>query len=233
MANQSTVAAGRPDLDGIRMLLERARQGDSEVLPRLREELVGHPEIWQSYGDLAAHAQALWIGLSAGSDLALREALTLKAEAMRNELAGPIPSPMERLLVDRIVADWLQLQYADAAVAQAVNVSLREAAFVQKRQDAVHRRYLQAIGALATLRKLLPAASGVVGKLTSLISTDAQATSADGDEADGARTNDPAVVEDEIPAYPGRVIPFEATRSKPPRDGEQRATRRAKIAPAS
>jgi hypothetical protein len=42
-------------------------------------------------------------------------------------------------------------------IAQAGNESIRQADFARKRQDAAHRRYLTSIGALATIRKLLPA----------------------------------------------------------------------------
>jgi hypothetical protein len=70
---------------------------------------------------------------------------------MRCELAGPDPSPLEALLVGRIVASWLMVSYADAAVAQAREVSLRQADFARKRQDSAHRRYLTAIGALAMI----------------------------------------------------------------------------------
>jgi len=40
-------------------------------------------------------------------------------DAMRTELAGPRPSPIERLLVQRVVACWLQVYHADAMAAQA------------------------------------------------------------------------------------------------------------------
>jgi hypothetical protein len=42
------------DLHG---LLERARQGDLGVLPRLCAVLDGCPEIWNHFGDLARHAE--------------------------------------------------------------------------------------------------------------------------------------------------------------------------------
>jgi hypothetical protein len=153
-----------PAEDEVRSLLERARGGDATDLAALREALDRHPEVWRAYGDLAAHARNAWIELIAGQDLALKESLYRQIEAMRAELAGPAPSPLEALLVERIVACWLQLGQADAAVARAGNMSVPQAEYARKRQDSAHRRYLTAIGALAMLRKLLGKAVGSSGR---------------------------------------------------------------------
>jgi len=148
----------QPDVEDLDPMVARARAGDREVLPRLRAFLDDHFEVWQQTGDLARHTQDSWVGLIAGTDLTAGESLVRKAAALGSELAGPTASPLERLLVERVVACWLQVHYSDAAVAEITGVSLREAVFMQKRQDAAHRRYLGAIGALAMVRRLVPAA---------------------------------------------------------------------------
>jgi hypothetical protein len=137
-------------------LVARARQGDLEVLPALRQYLDCNQEIWLQAGDIARHARESWISLITGQDLATKEVIARKADALRAELAGPDPTPLERLLVDRIVACWLQVHHADAMVAQAGDVSLRQADFARKRQNSAHRCYLTAIGALVSVRRLLP-----------------------------------------------------------------------------
>ena len=48
----------------LRVLVDRARRGDLDALPRLRELLDGHPEVWRSFGDLARHAEAAWVRLA-------------------------------------------------------------------------------------------------------------------------------------------------------------------------
>jgi hypothetical protein len=76
---------------------------------------------------------------------------------MRKELAGPDPSVLERLLAERIVACWLQVQYAEIIYAQnlgAMNIAQSE--YHQRRLDKLHRRYLSAIKALAQVRKMGP-----------------------------------------------------------------------------
>ena len=97
----------------------------------------------------------------------LAEALDRKVEAMKNELGGPSPSPLERLLIERVAACWLQLNYADAVAAQARDVSLKQAELALRRQAKAHKCYLTAIGALATVRRLLPAVAGPPGSACS------------------------------------------------------------------
>jgi hypothetical protein len=148
-----------PDaLNEIRAVVARAKQGDTGVLPRLRDLLDAHPILWRRYGDLAAQAERLWVALAAGLDHYLRECLLRQAEAMRQELAGPDADPVERLLVERVVMAWFQLHYFDAIMAQAAakDEPPRLATYRGKRQAQAQRAYLAALAALTTLRRLLP-----------------------------------------------------------------------------
>jgi hypothetical protein len=149
-------------LERLKQLLQRAEQGDEAVLPALGLALDAHPEIWQRYGDLGKQAEAAWVQMIAGPNLLLRESLTRKLEELRAELGGTSPSPLERLLVARVLACWLQVHYADTAYAQLRAASPAQHSAALKRQNAAQQRYLQAVRALATVRKLLrPALSPV------------------------------------------------------------------------
>jgi|SRR5579884_2000273 len=138
-------------------LVRRAQQGDRTVLPWLRRALDADPELWRRHGDLAAQAQASWIALVAGPDLVLRECLERKMDELRAELAGPSPSPLERLLVERVTICSLQAQFSDAAYAQARGPDATPAVLREllHRQDSSQRRYLAAIKQLALVRKLI------------------------------------------------------------------------------
>ena len=143
-------------LEQLRQLVERAEQGDASVMGELRVALDANPWVWERYGDLAKQSQAAWLLLIAGRNLLLLESTQRKAEQLRAELAGPEPSRLERLLVERIVSCWLQTNYADSAYAQlprGANPAQHTAAL--RRQNAAQQRYLQAMRALATIRKLL------------------------------------------------------------------------------
>jgi hypothetical protein len=141
-------------------LLKRAEQGDYAVLPKLREALDADARLWRHYGDLAAQAEASLILLAAGKNLLLAESLQRKLWALKDELGGESPSPLERLLVERTTATWLQVSYFDGLLAQAKGASETQAKMLQRQQDAAHRRHLTAVKTLATVRKLLrPTAS--------------------------------------------------------------------------
>jgi hypothetical protein len=142
--------------EALRQLVQRAEQGDLTVLPLLRAALDEEPKLWRHYGDLSLQAQASLVKLVGGTNLLLTESLVRKLAELKTELAGSSPSPLEQLLVDRVVACWLQVAYADALFAQVRDVPVAQGAELQRRQDAAHRRYLQALKTLATVRRFLP-----------------------------------------------------------------------------
>ncbi len=142
-------------LERLQRLVERAEQGDEGAMPELRVALDANPWVWQDYGDLGRQSQAAWLQLIAGSNLLLRESAQRKAEQLKAELGGPAPSPLERLLVERVVACWLQVHYADAAYAQLKGNGPAQHTAALRRQNSAQQRYLQAARALATVRKLL------------------------------------------------------------------------------
>ncbi len=155
--NTEAAGPGLLPVDRLRRLVERAQAGDQGVLPELRQALDAEPAVWRQYGDLAAQAQAAWLRLLAGPDLLLQESVERKLAELRAELAGPEPSRVEQLLVERVAACWLQTMYADALYAQAKGPEATPAVLreLMKRQESSQRRYLAAIRQLALVRKLL------------------------------------------------------------------------------
>jgi hypothetical protein len=137
-------------------VIRRAQGGDASALPALREMLkqsVGLVDMLG--GDLARQAEAALVVRAAGKNHALKEALYRKLDLLRAELSGPSPAPVERLLVERVVACWLQVHYADAIYSQGLeNFSMEQAEHHQRRMDGAHRRYLSALRTLALVRKL-------------------------------------------------------------------------------
>jgi len=177
------------DVDRLAELVQRAQQGDLTALPLLREALEGDPSLWQEYGDLAAQAQEAWLQLLAGTDYLLAESVRLKLDALRQELGAAGASPLEKLLVERIVACWLQTHYADALYAQAKGpqstASVRQE--LMKRQESSQRRYLAAIKQLALVRKLLRPALSPLQLALGAVSEDAAAPKARGNRETAPR----------------------------------------------
>jgi hypothetical protein len=153
--SETTKAVDVPrDAQGMAALLKRARAGDASTLPAVRE-LLRHPEAIGAFGgDLAQQAELSLVQAASGDDLAFREALLRKTALLREELQGPSPTPLERLLVERVVACWLQVQDADIRYAQAKNPSLAQGDYLQRRIDRAHKRFLTAARTLALVRRL-------------------------------------------------------------------------------
>jgi hypothetical protein len=217
-----------PDSGDLATLLERARQGDDEALSALRALLDGTPGLWEQVGDLARLAEQSWIALIAGPDPLLREALERRVEALQVEIAGPDPSPLVRLLARRVVATWLQVQQADALSAQAVNLPIRQAAYLDRRQDAAHRRHLAALSALATVRRLLPAG----GKSADPAEASRASSLSSGDE-NMLRAADPATTRLPVPKTHPPLTLFDATQEDTPPPTPARGVRKARRSTAS
>ena len=145
-----------PVVEDLNLLVQRARKGDETVLPQLRKMLDTQPELWQYFGNIAAHAKEAWLRVISGDDLALKESTARKAEDLMRELAGPEPSVVEKLLAERAVLCWMQLAHADALAAQSLSQSKHLGDFWAKRQAGAHRRFMTSLAALVTLRRLLP-----------------------------------------------------------------------------
>jgi hypothetical protein len=141
--------------EGLEILFERAKKGDRSVLPRLWAVLDADPRLWQHYGDVALQAEAALVLLVGGENLLLAESLHRKLQAMKLELGGPSPSPVERLLVERVTATWLQVNFYESQMAQTKKATDRRWKFLERLQDAANRRHQAAIKELVTVRKLL------------------------------------------------------------------------------
>jgi hypothetical protein len=149
------VTPNDPNQAAIQQFLTRAQQGDRSVLSEVHEVLDTHPEIWSDYGDLARRAKAAWLDLIAGEDLLLRESMSRHLEALEGELGHAEGSPLEKSLIERITACWLQTQHAEAAFIRMEGSNGTAPARLLKRQDQAQRRLLAADKQLALVRKLL------------------------------------------------------------------------------
>jgi hypothetical protein len=134
-------------------ILDRARKGDASALPAVRK-MFEDPPLVEAYGNLARQAEQSFIRAAAGENLVFQESLSRKLDLLRAELAGPNPTTIERLLVERVVACWLQVQDADIRYAQAKALSLKWFEYYQRRMNYSHKRYLSALKTLALVRKL-------------------------------------------------------------------------------
>jgi len=140
----------------LRAVIASAEAGDTAAMSTLRDALRKVPDMWSNFGDVARAAEDAQLKMVCGDNLPFREGLQRRLKEMRAELAGTDCSPLERLLVARVAACWLQVQYADAMYAQkSRELDLRWCEYYQRRQDRANKRFLSACKALAQVRKLL------------------------------------------------------------------------------
>ena len=141
--------------DDLKALVKRADKGDVLALSAVREYCEAHPELWEKLGNVAAISQQLLVSTCFPDSLD-RAAIGKKLEALRKDLAGLSPTPIEQLLVERIVACWLQVNYADGiyVIAMKDRIGIRSLEFHQRRQESTHRRFLSAVRTLALVRRL-------------------------------------------------------------------------------
>jgi hypothetical protein len=151
--------------DEVKTLLKHAEQGDTTVLPALRAYMDLAPGHWEKLGDLARATRMALIHQAAGEqNLVRQETIARKCTALTQELAGLTPSPLERLLVERIVLCWLHLHSAEGLRLQMKEVTCQQEAFHQQRISKAQARYLAAIRTLAQVRRLgVPAVQINVG----------------------------------------------------------------------
>ena len=133
-------------------LVHRGMTGDRTVLPAIRQLLDTQPVLWQELDSLATQVEQAWMERLTGADLVAQEILRRQLQTLKLALEGPDPTPLERLLVERIAVCWLEVQQADLVVTRH---GQRPKTWGQQRQDRVQARLLAAVKALAQVRKLL------------------------------------------------------------------------------
>lgn len=156
MNEQAGQQTHNPAAVRIRALTKKANNGDEKALAELRG-LLGAAE-WDSlvkqFGDMAKNAEKELLAKFTGKNALLVECIRRRLESMRAELSGPSPTPIERLLVQRVVASWLQVYHADCMIAMNLEKSLGTCEQLARLQDRAHKRFLSTVKTLATIRRL-------------------------------------------------------------------------------
>jgi len=149
----------RETVERLRGLVKKAEKGDKKAVPEIREILQQNPDLAWRFTNVGRVAEwSLIEKVTKEKDLASKDMMSFQLESMREEVAGSSPSPLERLLAERVVASWLQVQLFEGLYVQNMgNLSIRQADYYQKRLDRAHKRHLSAIKTLAQIRKLGPA----------------------------------------------------------------------------
>jgi hypothetical protein len=151
-----------PDIDspqGIHEVLKRAAKGEETIRPlvlRLLDRDQGRGgRLLAIYGDVFGFARAALVRPVAGGNVATQEAMERKIDAVRDELAGPNPTPLERILSERAALCWFDAHEMDRRFSDTPSgTTFKDAEYRQSRRDRAQKRFLAACKTLATVRKL-------------------------------------------------------------------------------
>ena len=144
--------------------LDRAERGDEEAAALIRQTLT--PEKMAGLASIVRTAERSVIDRMMGKNLLARDSTCAQLAVLKADVGGPAPSPLERLLVDRIALCWLEVQYFETLYAQNMGeMTMAQGDSQQRRIDAAHRRYLSSIRTLAQVRRLaVPAIQVNIGE---------------------------------------------------------------------
>ena len=141
----------------INALVRKAENGDAAALAEVRGWLDTPGVADALSGNPASEALRVLLGRHTSNPV-IREATERKLDQLRAELLGPSPTPLERLLVERVVATWLYLHHVEMAFAGKETYTLPQGAYYQAAISAAQKRHLAAIKGLSEVRRLaLPA----------------------------------------------------------------------------
>src|SRR5262249_54018333 len=132
--------------DELKGLMNRAQKGDYGAQTELRALLDQRSDLWQTVGDLSKHAELNILRLAAGDDYLTQEAMRRMLGKRREDVAGPSPSVVEKMFVERVGVCWLHVNYRkiESPRGREKKNPPREVS-VQGRLDSANRRYLTAL----------------------------------------------------------------------------------------
>jgi hypothetical protein len=155
-------AVEKPNTDDDRAWLAgvvaRANGGDREAAAELRRFLNSNPELARRLGDLAWHTEACLTELIAGGDALASEAIRRESDRLRAELRADGASPLEKLLVDQVVASHLNVRHLQLLSTRSPGQTRGQTTLLARRLESAQRLHASSIKSLVTVRKLLPTA---------------------------------------------------------------------------
>ena len=136
-------------------LVRRSNLGNQQCLEALRAILDQQPGIWQAVGDVSKMAERAWIAVVSPGDKLVEESIQRRLIALKAEMGGVDPNPLEKMLIDLVGVSWLAVFEAEISAAQSGG-SPQQVSIRLRRAESAQKRFLRAIKTLTTVRALLP-----------------------------------------------------------------------------
>lgn len=188
-----------------------AQHGDMEALQHVLWWMVAAPERGARVMDLPGQVRRNMMEASTDPrDHLTLELMQQSCEMMHADLLGACGgSPVERLLIDRIVTCWLAAYLADGSAALGGKYAHRDNEYYLRRQDRAHRRLLQSVEALARLQRLMRPGPLVTLAQLNIAQPGAQ-------QLNVAPTAAPSLLPQHSPATPLSTYPYAASSLESP-----------------
>lgn len=147
----------------LKVLGEKAEHGDKEAREELRQAVrESSPEVIARVANLTRKRTRLLARTATADTPLTEEALVARLELMRAELGGENPSPLESLLVEKIVGVWMVTELLDVFMSAQLfhggennhRLHPRELKPWLDWQERANRQLLRNIKTLATVRRL-------------------------------------------------------------------------------
>ena len=140
---------GLPEAD--RATLLAAAKGDTDALEKAKPYRTD-PKYLKLWGNPMVAARCWLVGQVAGNDAVVASATHARVVMLQNELCFGTANMLEKLVITRIVHNWLAVAALDVRACQ-IEPQSRERANVEKSLGQAERRLMQAIKTLAFLRE--------------------------------------------------------------------------------
>ncbi len=126
-------------------LVHRAEKGSERAQKDLRDILDANPQIWQHLGDVGNLVEGHLVNLAAQDNFVLRESICRRVAELREQLCTS-HDPLEKLLADRVVVAWLELQHRQIRATTTLGETSNR--IQQRRLDQAQRRHVDSVVAL-------------------------------------------------------------------------------------
>ena len=140
-------------------LMDLAVQGDEDALKTFEEKASFAPYyLSDTFGNLGKITRDKLLATFAGQHKVYCRGIEITAEQLVEDLLGPGPTPVERLLVEQVVTCWVESSMVDQVATDRLHEGESTPAqleFYHRWQGRAQRRFLSACKTLAQVRKLL------------------------------------------------------------------------------
>jgi hypothetical protein len=136
-------------------LIQAADGGNRQALSDLRVVYAAVPELAEC---VSSWQWALEREIIGGTQPGIQETFAVQANRLRKRLAGDDPTPLEKLLVNRVVVDQLHALKVEHLLHAKLNgapISLAQGEYHHKQAERAQRRVVRSLKALAEVRRLL------------------------------------------------------------------------------